>query len=283
MVPTGVHAQASSNRAALRDLARDPLVIKQTRICSNRGSRTGHRSANDPYFLYAASNLGSLIGLLLNMFLVELTLPRSGRSVLRLVDRLYRLCSDGDRLRDRVRAASREAGKEEAAIPEASKTEPEAPISQEIEVEGGSDSTPDPKGPGHVAPPDEVARAGFPSVQPPARRDFLHHDGPRSGPTLVGHTSDSLYLVSFVVVFGRRHNVEGTNLMMPLLILSFLLLLFLQLNQPIFAMVMLVLLLFFAGAVVCHGRLAADRPSTDKLTEYFLFLAIGGALGASST
>src|SRR5262249_36913186 len=27
VVPTGVHAQASSNRAALRDLARDPLVI----------------------------------------------------------------------------------------------------------------------------------------------------------------------------------------------------------------------------------------------------------------
>ncbi|HJR20247.1 MAG TPA: lysophospholipase [Dongiaceae bacterium] len=32
VVPTGVHAKASSNRAALRDLARDPLVIKQTRI-----------------------------------------------------------------------------------------------------------------------------------------------------------------------------------------------------------------------------------------------------------
>jgi len=32
VVPTGIHAQASSNRAALRDLARDPLVIKETRI-----------------------------------------------------------------------------------------------------------------------------------------------------------------------------------------------------------------------------------------------------------
>jgi alpha-beta hydrolase superfamily lysophospholipase len=32
VVPTGVHAKASSNRAALRDLARDPLVIKKTRI-----------------------------------------------------------------------------------------------------------------------------------------------------------------------------------------------------------------------------------------------------------
>lgn len=32
VVPTGVHVQASDNRAALRDLARDPLVIKETRI-----------------------------------------------------------------------------------------------------------------------------------------------------------------------------------------------------------------------------------------------------------
>jgi alpha-beta hydrolase superfamily lysophospholipase len=32
VVPTGVHVQASDNRAALRDLARDPLVIKETRV-----------------------------------------------------------------------------------------------------------------------------------------------------------------------------------------------------------------------------------------------------------
>jgi alpha-beta hydrolase superfamily lysophospholipase len=32
VVPTGVHVLASSNRAALRDLARDPLVIKETRV-----------------------------------------------------------------------------------------------------------------------------------------------------------------------------------------------------------------------------------------------------------
>lgn len=32
VIPTGIHAEASSNRAALRELARDPLVIKETRI-----------------------------------------------------------------------------------------------------------------------------------------------------------------------------------------------------------------------------------------------------------
>ncbi|MGH6891839.1 MAG: alpha/beta fold hydrolase [Dongiaceae bacterium] len=32
VIPTGIHLEASSNRNALRDLARDPLVIKDTRI-----------------------------------------------------------------------------------------------------------------------------------------------------------------------------------------------------------------------------------------------------------
>ena len=32
VVPTGLHLEASSNRVALRELARDPLVIKETRI-----------------------------------------------------------------------------------------------------------------------------------------------------------------------------------------------------------------------------------------------------------
>jgi hypothetical protein len=36
---------------------------------------------------------------------------------------------------------------------------------------------------------------------------------------------------------------------------------------------------FFCIALVCHGRLAADRPHTEHLTEFYLWLAVGGALG----
>jgi hypothetical protein len=44
-------------------------------------SRSGHRQASDPYFLYAASNLGSLAGLLAYPFLLEPLLPwRAGGS-----------------------------------------------------------------------------------------------------------------------------------------------------------------------------------------------------------
>ena len=42
------------------------------RRCCRRGSpRTGHPHARDPYFLYAASNLGSLLALLSYPFVLE--------------------------------------------------------------------------------------------------------------------------------------------------------------------------------------------------------------------
>ena len=39
------------------------------------------------------------------------------------------------------------------------------------------------------------------------------------------------------------------------------------------------LVAFFVLATLCHGALAEDRPSTAHLTDFYLSLAIGGALG----
>jgi hypothetical protein len=39
------------------------------------------------------------------------------------------------------------------------------------------------------------------------------------------------------------------------------------------------LLLFALAALTCHVNLAADRPSPGRLTEYYLWLAVGGGLG----
>ena len=36
---------------------------------------------------------------------------------------------------------------------------------------------------------------------------------------------------------------------------------------------------FFMTALACHGELAKDRPTTRHLTEYFLLMSVGGALG----
>lgn len=47
-------------------------------------ARTGHPQADDPYFLYGASNIGSFAALLAYPFLVEPLLPLSGQSRARL-------------------------------------------------------------------------------------------------------------------------------------------------------------------------------------------------------
>src|SRR5262249_31267266 len=35
----------------------------------------------------------------------------------------------------------------------------------------------------------------------------------------------------------------------------------------------------FAVAMLCHGELARTRPSTDRLTEFYLLMSLGGVLG----
>ena len=39
------------------------------------------------------------------------------------------------------------------------------------------------------------------------------------------------------------------------------------------------LLAFFVTAMVCHGELAADRPPAKRLTEFYLWMSLGGVLG----
>ncbi len=39
------------------------------------------------------------------------------------------------------------------------------------------------------------------------------------------------------------------------------------------------LALLWCGALLCHGALVQERPSADRLAEFYLWLALGGALG----
>ena len=36
---------------------------------------------------------------------------------------------------------------------------------------------------------------------------------------------------------------------------------------------------FFLTALVCHAAMAADRPTTEHLTEYYLWMSGGGVVG----
>jgi hypothetical protein len=91
----------------------------------------------------------------------------------------------------------------------------------------------------------------------------------------------ALYLLTFVVVFARsghtapRFPVE----LHALLVTFFILATFWEKQQRQQWAYPLHLGLFAITALVLHGELAASRPSPKHLTEFYLWLALGGALG----
>jgi hypothetical protein len=92
-----------------------------------------------------------------------------------------------------------------------------------------------------------------------------------------------LYLLTFVVVFARsgrtapRLPVE----LHALLVTTFVLVLFWPHELPAHWAYPLHVGLFTITTLVLHGELAASRPSPKCLTEFYLWLALGGALGGA--
>ena len=93
----------------------------------------------------------------------------------------------------------------------------------------------------------------------------------------------ALYLLSLAIVFARRPLVSQVLLIraFPFLALPLLAMILLQGNGPFWLLAGLHFGTFFVGALICHGELAGDRPGREALTEFYLWLAIGGALGGA--
>ncbi len=91
----------------------------------------------------------------------------------------------------------------------------------------------------------------------------------------------ALYLMTFVLAFARKTLLSERVTSTALGGLALLLTLVLSANatEPTTAIVLLHLCFFFAAALVCHGKLASDRPGATRLAEFYLCVAIGGMLG----
>lgn len=93
----------------------------------------------------------------------------------------------------------------------------------------------------------------------------------------------SLFLLTFVFVFARRTILPMTWMvrLQPLLLAAAVVtLLWPGENMLSSALIGLVhLSAFFVTAMICHGQLAADRPESEHLTEFYLWLSVGGVLG----
>jgi uncharacterized membrane protein len=92
----------------------------------------------------------------------------------------------------------------------------------------------------------------------------------------------AIYLMTFIFVFAPRpalrHNLMvrvQPFFLLPLIIIPF----YWGFTILPLTFIPLHLLAFFVTAMVCHGELAKTRPSTTHLTEFYLWLSVGGVLG----
>ncbi|MGP6159441.1 MAG: hypothetical protein ACLPYS_18360, partial [Vulcanimicrobiaceae bacterium] len=91
----------------------------------------------------------------------------------------------------------------------------------------------------------------------------------------------ALYLLSFVVAFSKG-SARATSLAVravPYCVLPLAFLFMLQDTLPLIPYLALHLTTLFVLALACHGRLAALRPAPSRLTEFYLWLSVGGAAG----
>jgi len=223
---------------------------------------TDHPSAKDPYFLYAASNLGSLLALVMYPVLIEPMLR------LRIQSRLWAI---GYGVFVLAACLSVAAGWRRKAR--------KAP-SAELRVEGPALSTVE----GPAAPTWEqratwIALAFIPSSLMLAVTTYFSTD--IAPVPLFWIAPLALYLLTFVVAFSARSASPRSiaDRFMPLVILPLVVLMIAGARISLWLAIPVHLGAFTVAALVCHGRLADDRPAPIHLTEFYFWIAFGGMLG----
>lgn len=90
-----------------------------------------------------------------------------------------------------------------------------------------------------------------------------------------------LYLLSFILSFSRLPAwvQQGMIALLPFAVLSLTILRLSEIALGLVWTIGLHLVAFFVVAMVCHGELARTRPAPAHLTEFYLLMSLGGVLG----
>jgi hypothetical protein len=216
---------------------------------------TTHSQAVDPYFLYAASNAGSLAGLLTYPLLCEPLLRLKDQS--RIWSYAYAVYAVA------IFVCGALVWRNRSANQGPNVSEPEtAPVEQKLRQRLRW-----------------ILLAFVPSSLMLGVTTALTTDVPAI--PLLWVLSLSLYLLSFIFVFAKRPPVSQEWMIRrePFLILAGLMPIVSQTKFSFPLMLLLELLVLFGVAMVCHGELARSRPSVSRLTEFYLLISVGGVLG----
>jgi len=219
-------------------------------------SETGQKDSTDPYFLYAASNVGSLLALLSYPFMFEPLLRLSQQrmlwSVLFIVQTILMLVCCILLWRDNAK-----------------KTE------EKVEEFNSSNSaSPAWKTSLYWCLLGFIPCSAMLSVTTHIATDIA------SAPLLWVFPL-SLYLISFVLVFARSsywRDVRWERYMFPAVILAMILYHF-SITERAWLIIPLHLFAMFLICMYFHGLLAKDRPPVTQLNSYYVWMSMGGILG----
>jgi SAM-dependent methyltransferase len=228
------------------------LVLSTTGPLAQRWlAATDHPSASDPYFLYAASNAGSLGALLVYPLAVEPTMSLgsqarlwSGAYVAFAV--LVGVCG-----LIRLRSGSRGSGRPAVAAGRAS---------------AGSRAQ-------------WLLLAFIPSTCLLGVTQFITSD--IAAVPMLWVLPLATYLLTFVVAFSGRLKIppEAPGALLAVLVVAIAATLQLGLRPAAWFLIPLHLLTLASVGLIGHGALATKRPPPERLTEFYLWVALGGVLG----
>jgi hypothetical protein len=228
-------------------------------------SFTNGPSAADPYFLYAAGNLGSFAALLAYPFIIEPGWPLDVQADIWAVAYVFfavgvGLCAVALWRRRAVRVVDLVATSSTGG-----------PRSAEAVGERPSWRS-------------RLAWVVFAFVPSSLMLGVtLHLSTDVAAVPLLWVVPLALYLLSFVIAFGRTGRESALRpwliTLAGLLTLAMVVITFRAIAVPEELAVAVHLALFMALATACHVQLANQRPGASRLTEFFLWVSIGGLLG----
>ncbi len=230
-------------------------------------SMTDHPTAKDPYYLYAASNVGSMSALVLYPLVIEPRLSLAGQSqlwmwgywiLLLLFVGSAVLLWKSKKVESPRELAQSLGIRDEESFSSAAFLSPDVSWGQRLTW---------------------VALAFVPSSLMLGATTFMTTDV--AAIPLFWVIPLSLYLLSFIIVFGRYSLLAHIfmSLIGPIFVWMVLSLTFVKVLGSLWMTVALHLGGLFVIAMVCHGELARRRPSARHLTDFFLWMSVGGVLG----
>lgn len=214
-------------------------------------ARTGRPDASDPYYLYAASNLGSFAGLLAYPALIEPLLGAHAQGA---------AWSLGYVVVGALIALA-------AAMAITSHGDAPKPLER-------TGPAPSWRGRGYW-----VAAAAVPSAL--SLGVTLHISTDVASAPMLWVVPLALYLLTFVLAFARgSERMEAGTLFIQPIALALMIMSYYASGNWLWS-VTGILGGFFFSALICHLALARSRPSADRLTEFYLFVSLGGVVGGA--